>query len=218
MFEVYWGPRGASVAEGDLVFVDLLRLSTTLVVMFAQGVEEVFVASTPEEALRIQRERGADWLFGERGGMRIKGFNFGNSPTEVLSVDLRGSRAVITTSNGTPTLLALRRPAVIGALVNASAVVSFLSGARRPAFVLAGDRGSPCEEDLAAAEYLFARASGREVDYDSVAGRILSSRHARELMEMGMVEDVQFALSLDLFPHLPYYDPETRSVRPGPPS
>ncbi len=217
MFDVYWGPRGASVAEGDLVFVDLLRLSTTLVAMFGQGVEEVFVASTPEEALKLKEEKGADWLFGERGGLRIKGFNFGNSPTEVLQVDLRGTKAVITTSNGTPTLSALRRPAVIGALVNAASVAEYISGAERPAFVLAGERGSPCEEDMAAAEYLYARARGADPDYDSVARRVLSSRHARELMELGMVEDVQFALSLDLYPHLPYYDPVSRSVKPGPP-
>ncbi len=86
--------------------VDLLRASTQITTFFDCGGGSLIPCAGKEEALRIKEEMGPDWiLMGEIGGIMIPGFDFGNSPVEITR---RGApeNAVITTSNGTKTLLA----------------------------------------------------------------------------------------------------------------
>lgn len=104
------------------IVVDVIRASTTLVTLFEQGMETVYVAGEVDEARRLAREQDA-LLMGERGGVALPGFDYGNSPVAVVAKDFRGQRAVLTTSNGTAALkrVAGARAVLVGALRNAAA-------------------------------------------------------------------------------------------------
>jgi 2-phosphosulfolactate phosphatase len=104
------------------IVVDVIRASTTLVTLFEHGMETVYVAAEVDEARRLARERNC-LLMGERDGVALPGFDYGNSPVAVVDEDFCGQRAVLTTSNGTAALqrVAGARAVLVGALRNATA-------------------------------------------------------------------------------------------------
>ncbi|MDI6858255.1 MAG: 2-phosphosulfolactate phosphatase [Dehalococcoidia bacterium] len=111
------------------VVVDVLRASSSIVVLLARGVEEIAVAASPAEARRMARQqRGRYLLCGELEGLTPPGFDHGNSPSEFDALDLRGQHVALSTTNGTKALRRLRAsPAVIvGALLNATAAAQTL--------------------------------------------------------------------------------------------
>ena len=95
-------------------------------------------------------------LGGERGGLRINGFDLGNSPLEYARARVAGRRIVITTTNGTAALDACTAASevLIGAIVNRAAVAARawdLARSRGNAdihLVCAGTDGEVTEEDL----------------------------------------------------------------------
>jgi len=130
------------------VVVDVLRASSSLVVLLERGVEEVLLAPGIGEARRLARERPAYLLCGERGGLPPRGFHYGNSPVEFAGLELAGRRAILCTSNGTGALArAAAAPLVlVGALLNATAAgrAAAASAAARGlgvAVVCSGDDG-----------------------------------------------------------------------------
>jgi 2-phosphosulfolactate phosphatase len=119
------------------IMVDVLRASTTIVTLLERGVARLWVTGTVEKARRLAVD-GDRLLMGERDGLPLPGFDFGNSPTALRSVDLAGREAVLTTSNGTAALCRLvdARAVFVGCLRNATACC-------RRALALAQESGAP---------------------------------------------------------------------------
>src|SRR5690242_5515107 len=83
------------------IVVDALRASTTLSVMLDQGAERILVVADVEDAFALAAQTPGALLAGERGGQPLPGFDFGNSPLEILSAPrLDGRTVVFTSSNG----------------------------------------------------------------------------------------------------------------------
>jgi 2-phosphosulfolactate phosphatase len=129
------------------VVLDVLRASSTIVTLLERGAHPLYVAGTVDAA-RALAEGLPDrpLLCGESDGLPPPGFDYGNSPTELGALDLRGRGTVLATSNGTRALAALAAaPAVlIGCFLNATAVAASAAAlARRQradvALVCAGD-------------------------------------------------------------------------------
>src|SRR5262249_5944787 len=116
----------ADLAGGLAVVIDVLRASTTICHALAAGAKEVIPCLEVEEA----RERanryvpGDAVLGGERGGLRIEGFDLGNSPREYTPTTVGGRTVLFTTTNGTRAMRQCTEAArvVIGAFVNLSPV------------------------------------------------------------------------------------------------
>ena len=129
-------PAGAT-AGGVAVVIDVLRASTTMITALAHGAAGIVPVADVDEARRLAGELGPRVVLGgERGGLRIPGFDLGNSPREYTAERVAGQTVVITTTNGTAALHASRDAAeiVVGAIVNRRAVAEAV---RR----LAGDQG-----------------------------------------------------------------------------
>src|SRR5918995_5768346 len=120
------GARAAARAGSAVVVVDAFRASTTIAVLVMKGARVVPVASIGE----ARSYAGADLRAGERGSAMVAGFDFGNSPTEILESDVPvGSTVVLSTTNGTRVVEAAEgAPAVLaGTFVNASALANDLA-------------------------------------------------------------------------------------------
>lgn len=150
--------RQAACAGGIAVVIDVLRASTTIITALAHGAARVRPVLTVEEARAEAAARGA-MLGGERGGLKIEGFDLGNSPREYARDRVGGRSIVITTTNGTAALHACAEAAevLIGAVVNRSAVaaaahaLAMKHGGCDVHLVCAGTDGVVTEEDLLAA-------------------------------------------------------------------
>ncbi len=88
--------------------LDVLRASSTMLAMFEAGAQGLQLAESPEAALAVvANQRDAYYVCGERAGLKVEGFDYGNSPAEVAEGDLSGRQIIFVTSNGTAALRAV---------------------------------------------------------------------------------------------------------------
>lgn len=129
--DVFFSPVGLNppdVQGQTVVVIDVLRATSTVAVALFNGAKAVIPAASTEEALRLAQnlERDDVLLAGERKAVRIPGFALGNSPLEYTVEAVQGKTVVLTTTNGTPALIAVQgaREVIVAAAVNFSAVVA----------------------------------------------------------------------------------------------
>jgi 2-phosphosulfolactate phosphatase len=160
-------PEGAT-AGGIAVVIDVLRASTTMITALANGAVRVIPVADVDEARRMVVGLEPPVLLGgERGGVRIPGFDLGNSPLEYVPARVAGRTLVITTTNGTAALHACRdaREILVGAIVNRAVVADALrrlatvGGRDDVHLVCAGTDGLVSAEDVLAAGALLDAAS-----------------------------------------------------------
>jgi 2-phosphosulfolactate phosphatase len=143
------------LADSTVVVIDLLRASTTICQALASGAAEVvpFVDVEATLAAAAACDRAQVVLGGERSGVRISGFDLGNSPSEYTPEAVSNRRVLFTTTNGTRALqhARLAKRVLIGAMVNLSAVAASVQDDVRVALLCAGTAGQVTREDALAA-------------------------------------------------------------------
>lgn len=183
----------AALHAGDLrgatcVVFDVLRATSTILAALANGARSVRPVLTPEEAFAVQTERlpGA-LLGGERGGVRIDGFDLGNSPREYTAAIVAGRDIITTTTNGTVALRACGGAdrVFVAALSNLDATAARLRALRpnQVWLVCAGTGADFALEDGLAAGGLAARLEepGLRGDDATAAMRALYDHHRGDL-------------------------------------
>jgi 2-phosphosulfolactate phosphatase len=213
-----WAREQKAVA----VVVDALRASATITCLLEQGAAEVLVVKEVDEAYAYREAYPDTLLVGERGGVKVEGFDFGNSPTEIRRTDVQGQRVVFTSTTGAQRLVdCLGASAIIvGTTINASAVarqVSTTAMAENVPIViipagLATDPSVVADEDWLGATVLAAhlglpihQASDQSFQrYQQLmqsAGLLqgfLQSSHGQKLMGLGFVDDIHLCAQVDL--------------------
>jgi 2-phosphosulfolactate phosphatase len=114
--------------EPYAVVIDVLRATTSIVVAFQHGCRSILPVPNAEEALAARAASPKAVLAGEQGGLRVPGFDLGNSPREFTGEAVGGRDVILTTSNGTKALRAAAggRTVAIGAFRNRAAVGDWL--------------------------------------------------------------------------------------------
>ncbi len=220
--DVSFLPPERPPTEQTCLVVDVLRATSSIVVLLGRGIEGVHpVASVPEGRTRrdaLQRELGAEVaLCGEQSALPPDGYDFGNSPSELAAVPLRWREVVMATTNGTPALLACAKAplALAAAPLNAAAVVRAAMEAGHDVLVVcAGEAGRHSDDDALAAGLLVDRliAAGAEPGEearralalhepvrDDLAAALRATRHGQRLVELGFAHDLDFCATVDRF-------------------
>lgn len=148
-------PEGA-VAGKTAVIIDVLRASSTIVTALDHGAACVIPCGDPVEARRLKASSAVAGVLlgGERRGVRIDGFDLGNSPAEYMREVVGGRRIVFTTTNGTRALLKCRsaKQIAIGCWLNLCSLADWLAAtAEEIHLVCAGTDGIISGEDVLAA-------------------------------------------------------------------
>ncbi len=121
---VAFTPDEAAAAPTGIV-IDVIRATSTICQALASGYERVWCAAEVEDARALRDGDGQVTLGGERLGVRIEGFDLGNSPTEYL--EPRSPVLAMSTTNGTRAIVtgAARCDRVlVASLLNLEAVVA----------------------------------------------------------------------------------------------
>lgn len=230
--KVYVYPYVSAFPTGGLdgcvpVAVDVLRATSTIARALASGATAIIPALEPEEAraLAARYPPGSCVLGGERGGLRIAGFDLGNSPAEYTPAAVAGKRVLFTTSNGTR---AIRRagglgPVYILSFLNVGTVAAALLAAGRDVAVACAGSGDEFSlEDTACAgalaEALAAAGAPLELNdlawaarelYRAHRGGLLAllhtARHGQNLVRLGLGGDLAACARVDALPLLPVY-------------
>jgi 2-phosphosulfolactate phosphatase len=149
------------------VVVDVMRATSVIAQALASGYERVLCCRDIDEARALRAELGdTAVLGGERNAQRIEGFDLGASPLEYL--EPRAGTAILTTTNGTRTILAAASTAevvLLGCLLNLDAVTA---AAREPGedvtVVCAGYQGAFAIDDAYTAGRIVALLEGEPTD------------------------------------------------------
>ena len=133
----------AGVGAGlTAVVIDVLRATTTIVAALAAGARAIYPTASPEEAIKLAQSLGRDdtLLCGERRGLKVEGYDLGNSPREFTPDVVGGKRLVMSTTNGTRALQAAHTAdrVLVASFLNLGAVADALADSGRVAVVCAG--------------------------------------------------------------------------------
>ena len=220
----------AQVAGATAVVIDVIRATSTIVEGLAAGARAVYPALSSEEAIRLVNSLGRDdvLLCGERKGLKIEGFDLGNSPSEFTPARVAGKRLVMTTTNGTRAFLAAEGcdRILAASLMNLSAVARAVSGDERIVFICAGkeDRFS-LDDALCAGLILRGVAGGKDASFHGirlddasksalaladvyeVSAELLRETAAGDaLVEVGLGADLQQCAEVDRYQLVPEMD------------
>ncbi len=172
--------EGARKAQGFVVIIDVFRAFSVACYAIDSGVTRIIATDTPEKAFELKTKYRNSVLAGERDEKKIPGFDFGNSPTEIIKCDLTGKTFIHTTTAGTRGLVnAVNADLLItGSLVNADAIVKYIRSVNpdQVSLVAMGYRATiSAEEDLLCAEIIKARLIQQEFREEE---RISELRHS----------------------------------------
>ena len=166
--------EGAKKSRGVTVIIDVFRAFSVECYAVDAGAARIIATSDVGEAFRLQKQYKNSVLVGERDEKKIDGFNFGNSPTEILKSDLSGKTVIHTTTAGTRGLINAVNADIIltGSLVNAHAVAAYIKSLKPDivSLVAMGYRAThSADEDVLCAEIISDELNDGITDY---TGRI----------------------------------------------
>lgn len=196
---------GAKSATGLTVIIDVFRAFSTACYAFDKGCEKIYPVGDINLAYKL-KEKNTDYiLVGERNEQKPEGFDFGNSPSQLLDGDLSDKTIVHTTSSGTQGIAnALNAEEIIsGGFVNAGAIVRYIQQ-RQPETVSLVCMGYACEyptdEDTLCAEFIKNELEGKSNDFEKMVNTMRKGSGARffDAKKQSWSPEKDFELCLDL--------------------
>lgn len=172
-------------AEDTVVVIDVLRSFTTAAVALAKGASAIYPVEAISSATALHaRMPGSISIGAIGGGDPIPGFDFGNSPSQLIDAQLSGKTVVMSTAAGVRGLQRFHhaRQLYATSLVCARATADAIraAGASEVCFVITGewvDRDG--DEDIACADYIEALLRDEQPLAESYARRVRDSDFGR---------------------------------------
>jgi 2-phosphosulfolactate phosphatase len=220
----------ADVAGRVVAVIDVLRASTSIATALAHGARSVVPLKSPDEVIKQSRsfERADVRLAGERRMLPVSGFDFGNSPREFTREAVEGKTILMSTTNGTPALVAAQgaRDVVVASYVNFTAALAFLRTAARGAVdvtIICAGRDKHFSREDAACAGRFVRGVQRRLHGvqpndaaqvcamldkhhgDRIEEMFAQSEHGRALVAAGFADDLPLCGAVDAHPVVPLY-------------
>lgn len=150
-----------ATADATVVVIDVVRATTTIIEALANGARAIYPTESTEEAVRLASSMGREdtLLCGERKGVKVEGFDLGNSPREFDARTVKDKKIVMTTTNGTRALGAAAEGARLlpCAFTNLGAVAREIAGDEHVVIVCAGRQDRFSLDDALCAGHLIQR-------------------------------------------------------------
>ena len=220
---------------GIAVVVDVLRASTTILTALHNGAAGIIPCSSVGDAEAHHNATATTVLLGgERGGIKLDGFDLSNSPTDYSQATVANRTIAFTTTNGTRALLRSveAEQVLIGSFANVSCLAEHLHATNQPLHIVcAGTNKEMTGEDILFAGCLIDRivrmsASPSALQltdsatmtlgwwrYESaqrpLAETLKQTRGGKNLMALSYDNDVELAAELDCCPVLARFSPSS---------
>lgn len=214
------------IAGKNIVVIDVLRATTTIVTALANNACCVIPVEHIEEARKIHNNENAGMVLlgGEREAKIIEGFHFGNSPLSYIEEKISGKKVVLTTTNGTRTIKACEEGEnlYIVSFLNASAVVKKLIEDNQDIVVVcSGTDEQYSMDDALCAGMIISLINNEEkitttdlgwtvkelyeIYKNDFHGLLKNCSHYKRLKENGFEEDLRYCLQTDVYSIVPIY-------------
>ncbi len=192
--------EGAKKAEGLTVIIDVFRAFSVECYASDAGASQIIATSEVSEAFRLKTIYLNSVLVGERDEKRIPGFDFGNSPTEIIKADINNKTVIHTTTAGTQGLInAVKADTIItGSFVNAGAIIRYIRRLK-PSIVTLVAMGyraqKTADEDILCAELIRERLNGKS----SISEKEISDLQFTSGNRFFKKENIDFSPPTDFF-------------------
>ena len=197
-----------SSATDIVVVIDVLRAFTTAAYAFVAGAKKIILVSKLEEAFALKLENPDFLLLGETDGLPIEGFDFSNSPSELIGKNLAGSTLVQRTSAGTQGVVRSRhaKQILVTGLCNASATANYLNRFEVNELCLVetgvNELGHGVE-DTVCGDLLEALVLNRSANYAGLVKRVYQAPASHKFLDDNLkafpLADLGCALKIDQF-------------------
>lgn len=204
------------------IVIDLLRATSVMIWAISNGAKRIIPVESVDEA-RLFKSLDEDVLLGgERGGVKIEGFDLDNSPLSYKKEIVSGKTIIMTTTNGTRALkkAAPAKRVFLGSLINARKTAEYIIKEAKQhnitavSIVCAGTEEKFTLEDILCAGYfvhLF-KENLEDVFLDdlSLASQVIYKKfendpheilkysyHYNNLKKLGFDADLEFCLKKD---------------------
>jgi len=226
-------PTYQSVSEQNLrgrtvVVIDVLRATTVMITALHSGALRIVPVDDPGSAalMASSLDRKDVVLAGESEGIRVNGFDLGNSPLEFTRDHVKGKMVITSTSNGTKAFLKVTAGAQVylGAMINRRAVAKAAFEAKNDITLLcAGTDGAFSCDDVCCAGAICAAlaewddgsivwndlARNAQLVYRSWKDGTFSlenTTHYSRLMKLGFKGDLDFCFREDVTDLVPHFE------------
>lgn len=205
-----------------VVIIDVLRATSVITTALNNGAREIIPFIEIEETLKLKS--GGALLGGERRGLKIENFDFGNSPLEYVREKVENKTIAMTTTNGTVAInkSLSAREIYIGSMLNGRKVAEkILQNDRDAVIICAGTAGRFSLDDfICAGKIIYEIKTAREINMDDFAatsymayrdnrGRINEyikmASHYKYLVSIGLKEDIDYCIKEDIIDKVPEY-------------
>jgi len=200
--------EGARKARGLTVIIDVFRAFSTACYAYGSKIQRIYPVGDLEKAYQLKQINPEYILVGERNEQKPEGFDYGNSPSQLMTGNLSGKTMVHTTSSGTQGIANANHADEIltGSFVNAQAIINYIRK-QNPARVSLVCMGYSCQyptdEDTLLAVYIKNELEGIPNDFTAMVEQIRKGDGARffapEKQDWAPVADFDLCLSLNRF-------------------
>lgn len=207
------------------VIIDILRASSSIVTAINSGAKKIIPVEDMSDAMKIARtmDQNDYLLCGEKNGVKIEGYQLGNSPFEYTKEAVANKTLILNTTNGTKAIkkAALANRIYIGSFLNQQSILNALAEHDdEVVLICSGWRGRLALEDTMFAGSLIhklcdgklpeATKDGAKVAFGlyekfgaKLEDTIKKSDHAHRLKKLVSEDDVSFCCKIDEFDVLP---------------
>ncbi len=224
-----------TLKDKNVVIVDVLRASSTILTALVNGAKEVIPAESVSVAARISKGLGNSVLCGERNGKVIEGFKLGNSPFEYSPDIVKSKSLIFSTTNGTVAVSKAKyaKSCVLASFLNFSTVIEHLLKINEDFIIVcSGKLNDFCVEDSVFAGLLISKLfeingksnytlldsgyvsykmakqlvyKNTKPDQHRVLNMFKKSEHGKYLISLGFDKDLEYCSNIDSFKSLPTF-------------
>ena len=192
--------EGAKKATGLTVIIDVFRAFSVACYASDAGAAKIIAVVEIKMAFELKKKLRNVVLVGEREEKRIEGFDFGNSPTEMIKANLYSKTVILTTTAGTNGLVNASNAKILltGSFVNATATAKYIQSLNPESvsLIAMGYRAAiSAEEDLLCAEFISAKLNDKESNFENRISNLRNSSGRRFFKP----ENLDFSPPTDFF-------------------
>ena len=222
--EVQYKDKGDKIG----VVIDVLRATSSAIMALKNGCSSFMPITTIEGARELSKrfEKGKVLLGGAKRGVRVQGFDLGNSPNDYKEEIVKGRDIIFTSSNGTKAMHELKgaREVLIASFLNISALCNELLALNTDVLIAcSGDFGVFSLGDAVCAGMIVVRLSEslsgklEKTDAATVAeilygvhkkdirGMLFHSEWGQHLIGLGLGKDIDTCAQIDSAPIVPKF-------------
>ncbi|MCL4452953.1 2-phosphosulfolactate phosphatase [Ferroplasma sp.] len=196
------GRKEKKFDDSTKVLIDIFRATTTIPLMIYRGASSIIPVRTVTET-RKMKSKNPDYLTsGERYGIRIPGFNYGNSPSVIMGTDLSGKTLLFTSTNGIKVLFKIVEypgDIYISSFINFTATYNAVKDMERVSIIVSNRPDGISDEDYIYANMLKSKLEGNDVNVQDYCNQIRESHGSKRLKIMGAGADIESSLQVDLY-------------------